>query len=95
MLAEEAQEIFALDEVHLAGIDGLRRELVRFAGNGGAEPEHFAGFGDFQDQRFSVGGTDGELHPPFAENEDSAGRLAFDKQHGALGISTGIFDGFE
>jgi ParB-like chromosome segregation protein Spo0J len=38
VLAKETQEALALDEVHLAGSDGLRRQLVRFAGDSRAQP---------------------------------------------------------
>ena len=46
MLLEEAEEVVALNEVDLAGIDGFGGEFVGFAGDGGAEAEDFAGFGD-------------------------------------------------
>src|SRR5208283_1006849 len=89
---EEAQEVVALDEIDLAGIDGFRGQLVGLAGNGGAETEDFAGLSDFEDEGLTVAGADRELYAALAKDENAAGCLAFDKQDGAFGISGGVLD---
>jgi hypothetical protein len=39
--------------------------------------------------------ADGKFDPALAQHEDAARRLAFDKQHGTLGICDGILNSFE
>ena len=90
-----AEKVFALDEVYLAWVDGFRGQLVGFSRDGCAQAEHLAGFGDFQDQSFSIGGTDGEFHTALAQHENAARRLAFDEQYGALRISGGVLYAFK
>ncbi len=92
---QEAQEVFPLYEVHLAGIDGFGGQFVGLAAYRGAQAEHFAGLGDLQDQSLAIGGADGQLHPAFAQDKDAARRLAFYKKNRALGISGCVFNGFE
>src|SRR5947209_10956833 len=95
MVAEEAQKILALDEVDLARVDGFGGQLVGFSGHGSAQAQDFARFGDFQDERFAVGGANREFHSPFTKDEYAAGRLALYEQNRPLWIGSGIFDGFE
>lgn len=59
VVLEEAQKIFALDEVHLAGVNGLGGQFVRFSRDSSAKPENLAGLGNFQDQSLAVGGANG------------------------------------
>jgi len=95
VLSQESQKIFALNEIHLAGINGFGSQLVRLTRNGGAQAEHFARLSDLEYQGFAIGRTDGELDSSFAQNEDASRRLAFHKQDRTLRIRRGILDAFK
>src|SRR3954451_17348035 len=79
MFLEKTQEVFALDEVNLAGLDRFGRKFVIDARDAGVKSEDLAGFGDLKDERFAFCGVDRELHAALAKHVDSAGRLAFHK----------------
>ena len=95
MLVEEAEEVLALDEIHLRRLEGFRRGLVGVAGEHGAEAEAFAVLGDARDERLAVDGGDAQLHRAAAEDEDAARRLPLGEQHGAPGIDIRERDGVE
>ena len=54
-------------------------EFVRFSRDRRAEPQHFAGLGDLEDQGLTIRRADGELHAPLAQHKNAAGRLPFDE----------------
>jgi hypothetical protein len=95
MILQEAEKVFSLNEIHLAGINGFGGKFIGLAGDGGAQAQNFSGFGDFQDQSLAIGGADGQLHAAFAQNKNSARGLALDKQNRAFGVGGGVLDGFE
>src|ERR1035438_6692322 len=58
---QELQKIVALDEIELAGLQSLRRQFIRFAGNRPVEAEHFIGLSYAQDQRLPIPRRSGQL----------------------------------
>lgn len=95
VLLEEAQKVFALDEIYLARVDRLSGEFVGLAGDGGAQPENLSGVGNFQDESFAIAGADGKLDASFAKDKNSARGLAFDEQDSTLGVCRCVLDGLE
>ena len=95
MFAQEAQEVFPLHEIDLAGIDGFCRHFVRLTGNRGAQSENFAGLNDLEDQRPSFSRAQEKFYAALTQHENATRRLAFDKQHGAFWIRTRVFDVFK
>src|SRR5271166_4278343 len=95
VLLQEAQEILPFDEIHLARIHRLGRQLIGLATYRGTESQHLSRLGDFQDQCLAIGGADGEFYTAFAQYEDATWCLSLDKQDRALWVSGRVFDGFE
>src|SRR5581483_729141 len=81
VLAQEAHKIVALDEVHLTGIERFGGQFVRLAAHSRAQPEDLAGFGNFEDEHLSIARTDREFHSSFAQQENPARSLSFNKEH--------------
>lgn len=54
MLGQEFQEIVATDEIGLRGFEGLHRESVKAAGEGGGEPQDLPRSGDAYDYDLSL-----------------------------------------
>src|SRR5450631_167958 len=92
MLLQEAQEIFALDEVQLAGLAGLGGNLVGRSGDSSVQPEYLTRLRNLKNQRLAVTGGGGHLHPPFAQHVNSAGHLSFHEKDGTLWIGGGVLD---
>jgi len=95
MIAQELEQVLALDECDLHVVHDLSGKLVRFAGHGGAQAKNLAGAGDAQHQAFTVFGTDRQLHPAFAEHEDTARQASFMKQDFAASNLGDFFDAVE
>jgi len=95
VLLEEAEKILALDEVDLAGVDGLGSQFVGLPVNGGAEAQNFPRFGNLQDERLAIGRADGELYASLCGGRKCARSLAPDKRDRPLGTGGGILDRFE
>src|SRR5262249_50020606 len=95
MLLEKAKKIFALHEIHLAGVNGFGSQLVGLARNRRAQAENLARLGDFQYESFSIRRADGEFDPSFAKDKNAAWSLALNEQNSPLRIGGGVFDGFE
>src|SRR5271166_6860800 len=69
---EEAQEVVALDEIQLAGLASLGRDLVGRARNRSVHAQNFSRLRDLQDESFAFCRSGGELHPAFAQHVNSA-----------------------
>jgi hypothetical protein len=91
MILQEAEEVFALDEIQLAGLTGFGCDLVGGIGDGGVKSEHFAGLNDFEDEGFAVAGGGGKFHSPLAQHIDAARSLTFHKQYRSGWICGGKF----
>src|ERR1035438_8471999 len=89
---QELQKIVALDEIELAGLQSLRRQFIRFAGNRPVEAEHFTGLSYAQDQRLPIPRRSGQLHTPHAQDVDAARRLPLHEQDRSLREGARIFD---
>ena len=66
IVLQESQKLFTFHKIDLARVDGLGRQLVRLARNCCAQAEHLTRFGNLQDQRLAVSGTDGKFDPSLA-----------------------------
>lgn len=95
MIVKEFQEVLALDEGDLRTVHCFGRQLVRFAGHGGAEAEDFAGSGNAQHKPFAMLGADRKLYTAFAEDIDSSRRTALVKKRLAAGDIDDILDAVE
>ena len=90
--AHEAQEIPARDEHQFARQGGFGGDLVRLAHQAGAEAEHFAGSGDFEDQGFAVVTNQREFGLPGAKQVDAFGRPSLPEEHSTGGLVRDFFD---
>src|SRR5215472_638584 len=82
MFAQETQQIFPLHQRNLSLVEQFGRNLVWHTGKRGAKPEYFSGDRDPKRQAFAGFRTDRQLRSAFAQDEDSARRLAFPEEHG-------------
>src|SRR5579862_2536008 len=86
VLAQEAEEIVAADEICLRRLEHVGGGLVRLPGYCRSKAQHFTRVGDAEDQRFPIGGGSGKFHFTAAKDKYSARCLPFDKKSGSLGI---------
>jgi hypothetical protein len=95
VVLQEFQEIVALDEIELAGLQRFCGQFVRLAGNGSVKAENLASLRDTQNEGLAVARSGRELHPPAANDVNTARRLALNKQNGALRECAGVLDPLE
>lgn len=95
MILKKFQEIVALDEIQLAGLQSLGRQLVGFARNRAMQPQHLSGRGNPEDQGFTVARGRRQLYAPAANDVDTTWCLAFHEQYCSLGKGTGILYFFQ
>ena len=85
VLLEEAEEIVALDEIDLAGIDGFGGQFIGLAGDGGAQAENFARLGDLENEGLAVAGADGKFTRPLQSTKMPRGAWPSTKRTAPLG----------
>ena len=95
VLAHEAEEVVAFDELELGRRHGLGGRLVRVARQDAGEAEGVAGHDAAGDQLLAGAGGDGQLGRAVAEDEEPARRLPFREEQRPLGIDICEGDGVE
>src|SRR6201999_1739778 len=81
VLAEEAEEGVAADEVGLRGFEHFGGDFVGLFGKRAGQADDFTGVGDAKDDGLAVGGGAVELYAAGAEDEDAAGLLTFHEKN--------------
>jgi len=95
VVLQEAKKVIALYEVDLAGVQSFSGYFVRFAGDSGAQSQYLSWLSKFHNHGSAVRRVNGKLHAAFAEHEDAAWHLSFDKQHSPLRIRRRVLDAFK
>src|SRR6202041_3992615 len=80
VMAEEAEEGIAADEIGLRGLKHFGGDFVGLFGERAGEADDFASVGDAEDDGLAVGGGAVEFYLAGAEDENAAGLLAFDEE---------------
>src|SRR5712671_4337445 len=92
MALQEVQKIVSFDEIQLAGLQSLRRQLVGFAGDRTVEPEHFTRLCDAEYERLAIARGSGQFDPSAADDINTARGLALHEQYRSLWKNARVLD---
>jgi hypothetical protein len=95
MLLQESHEIFSLDEIELARLQGFGGQFVWLAGHGGVQAQNFTALRDPQNEASALARSSREFHPSAANDINAARGLAFHEQHRTLRVPAGILYALE